>query len=203
MSTDGPGEETSFWNLDTSLGEVGFGGEVFTARASIHTAAEGYRERREIVPLRRKRGTKDYVQVHPYILVPSIRVIIGLYSTPQPGGAVGEVTATEWEGMEHRRIGDGQAWYYREDRTIILWELTLFNSYRAEDPSADTNLAALWRGFERFLLEQFNQAERIATPSWEPTYETAHWRQFLSALGYAQHPGSAQAFIKAVRSEEK
>ncbi len=74
----------------------------------------------EIVPLKARRGTRIYVLARPYVLEPDISITLALY--PAPGGAIGEVTASEWEGMRARDIGQAQSWLYREDHTLILWE---------------------------------------------------------------------------------
>ncbi len=188
-----------FWNIDVALGEALLAGEPYTLRARMHTNREEYHKEHEIVALRRTRGTQDYVLMHPYILVPDIRLTMGLYPQPTVPGVVGEVIDSRWEGMRHQRVGDGQAWYYREDKTLILWECTVFDHYRADNPLKDMILAALWSGFERWLLTQFPEMERLVTPAWEPDYETAQWRVFLHAQGYAQH--SARAFLKVERED--
>jgi hypothetical protein len=192
------GEIEAYWTEDVELGEAVFFDEPYMVRAQVHTAQEPYRGRNDadILRLSWPTGTRDYVQIHPYLLTPDIAVEIGLYERPTPSGEVGEVVATDWRGMRHERIGDGQAWHYPADRVIVLWECTLFDRFAHEELLGDRNLMSVWRGFERFLVDRFPDAERIVTPAWEPGYGTATWHQFLGELGYT--PVSDQACAREV-----
>lgn len=159
---------------------------------------EGVRERREIVKLRSTAQLRDYVFIEPYILVPDIRIGIDLFPAPTPAGAIGHVASTDWIGMKQERIGDGQAWYYQQDRTIILWELTVFHHYEQKQPLAkDGNLMHMWQGFERFLVNRFPQARRIATLGHDPDFDTPSYQQFLRGLGYGKR--SPETFTKMVK----
>ena len=89
------------------------------------------------------------------------------------------------------RIGDGQAWYYREDRTLVLWECMLFPRHRQPLPDSDPNLHVLWQGFERFLLDRFPGARRIVTPRDEPEYEPEAWERVPAGRGYRDLGGGA------------
>src|SRR5205085_12369393 len=107
-----PGEQDPFWNIDEMLCEGTFSGETYTVRMKGHTKQEPSQERREIVPLRHPHQLRDYLLIQPYILVPDIRLEIGLYPTSKPYAdqepAIGEVTSSDWIGMRQERIGDGQ-----------------------------------------------------------------------------------------------
>jgi hypothetical protein len=139
--------------------------------------------------------------MYSYILLPDIMLEVML-SPDEPsasgeiGTAIGTVTSSEWQGMKHERIGDGQAWYYRGDRAIVLWECMLFDRHRAPDPNEDENLLALWHGFEAFLTRHFPEAVRMVTPSFDPGYDQGQWEAFLQQLGY--EPINAEAFGKEV-----
>ena len=111
--------EKDFWTDDVELGEGEFYGEPFAIRAPVHTAGEHYRGRGEadILELKWPDGIRDYVLIHPYILTPDVTVDVGLYSKPE-GDAIGEVVSTDWRGMRHVRIGDGQAWHYPERSSL-------------------------------------------------------------------------------------
>jgi hypothetical protein len=98
-------------------------------------------------------------------------------------------------GTREMVVGTAQAWLYHEDATLVLWECFLEAPYCQPDPVADTNLHALWRGFEDFLLARLPRPRRIVTPSWEPLYATEQWQQFLRLQGYG--PLNRRAFVKA------
>ncbi len=57
-------------------------------------------------------------------------------------------------------------------------------------------LGALWQNWEQFLLTRCPEAQRIATPSWEPLYQPDHWQEFLAAQGY--QPYNEQAYSREV-----
>lgn len=169
-------------------------------RARIHVSDEHYPPRHgrsEIVPVSDEPGTRDYVMIHPYITVPDIRTTIRLFpppTDPNEPDLIGEVTKTEWEGMRPIQIGSGQAWHYRPDKLIVLWELELYPHFETSpDPNKDPTFIALWNDFEGYLTNRFPTAQRIATPSWEPGVSDTMWRHFLTDRGYAQHTHQAYA----------
>jgi hypothetical protein len=123
----------------------------------------------------------------PYILEPDFRLTVGLYSQPTQQGTIGEVTSADWVGMRQREVGQGQAWLYSEDRTLVLWECFLEHWYRNDDPRTDDNLKAVWLGFEEFLLRHLpQQIDHMVTPSWEPLYnqDKQAWPDFLEQVGF-------------------
>ncbi len=194
-----PGEQEPVQHFDEILGEGRFSNEPFTIRMKGSVKREeAVRERREIVKLRSAAQPRDYVSIQPYILLPDIQIGIDLFPTPTPTGAIGEVSSVDWIGMKQERIGDGQAWYYQQDRTIILWELTVFAHYEQEQPLAPGgNLSHMWQGFERFLVNRFPQARRIATLGHDPDYETPTYQRFLVSQGYRKR--SPETFTKAIK----
>src|SRR6266566_4384192 len=194
-----PGEQEPVQHFDEILGEGRFSNEPFTIRMKGSVKREeGVRERREIVKLRSAAQARDYVSVQPYILLPDIQIGLALYPSPTQTGSIGEVSSVEWTGMKQERIGDGQAWYYRQDRTLILWELTVFAHYEQEHPLAPNgNLSHMWQGFERFLVNRFPQARRIATLGHDPDYETGAYQRFLRGLGYTKR--TPETFSKAIQ----
>ena len=115
---------------------------------------------------------------------------------PVEGAGVGEVLASEWEGMRHREIGQAQAWYYPLDRLLVLWECYLFDQWRQDDPVGDPALAGVWRGFEGELLARFRRPQRVATPAWEDLYERPAWQAFLTRQGY--EPATPGVFVKGL-----
>jgi hypothetical protein len=99
--------------------------------------------------------------------------------------------------LDDVRVGDLQAWYYQQDRTIVLWNCVLLNLSREADPALDANLVAFWTGSEAHLSRRFLDATRIVTPSWESVYDTRDYRGFLQAMGFARL--SAKAYAKALQ----
>ncbi|MBV9282510.1 MAG: hypothetical protein JOZ41_20725 [Chloroflexi bacterium] len=187
-----------FWTLDEELGEGVFFDDAFTIRARAHIREERYRGREELIRLSPS-GVRSYVLMHPYILLPDITLTVDLAPASADPSVVGHVSSSEWTGMKQERIGDGQAWYYPADQTLILWECMLLPRYREdEDPAHDGNLHTLWEGFEQLLLTRFPQTEQLVTPSWEPEYGPASWEAFLEDLGYTKL--SAEAYTKGVRT---
>jgi hypothetical protein len=196
-----PQQHEPFWPIDVMVGEGRFAGETSTIRLQARITEERYRHsdsRDEIVPLTTRAGTRWYVLAQPYLLEPAISMRIGLYPSPRPDGAIGEVLSSEWEAMRHVVIGNAQAWLYQEDHTLIVWEAYLHGRWRQPDPVQDEALKTLWSGFERLLLERLPPVERIAVPSREPIYEgqKERWQAFLRELSY--EPVNERAFGKEV-----
>src|SRR5205085_26221 len=138
-------------------------------RGKLHLAEEPYSKTDadlEIVPLSQKKGMSTYVNMHAYVLVPNITLTIGLYAQPKQFAdqepAIGEVIgASEKPNMREQEIGDGQAWYYGADKTLVLWECGFTRRFAEAPIHQDPNMTGLWTGFERFLLSQFPHAEQI------------------------------------------
>jgi len=191
-------EPDRYWNVDEAIGEAHFWGEAWTVRLAAHVAEEPYRRGlSDLVPLRAARGTRTYVQARPYILVPDFRLTAEL--SPTTGaGAIGQVRDSEWRGMKGERIGRGQAWFYHEDRVLVLWECFLEDRYQTGEAPDDPNLHVVWEGFERFLGARFPTARQLVTTADDPLYETAAYQRFLQMRGYERL--NARACGKTVRA---
>lgn len=103
--------------------------------------------------------------------------------------------------MERQIIGSAQAWFYRADRVLVLWECDIFSNYygtQMDDPVYDHVLKIAWKAFEQFLVGEFPDAKEIITPAWEPKYETARWQGFLRAEGYQRDQIVRAPSLKAV-----
>jgi hypothetical protein len=185
-------EDAPWWTRDETLCNALIQQVPYSVRMSIHNAPEQYRDSSELVALKRKQGERNYVQVQLYVLVPDILLQVALYDRPAPTGAIGHVTGSEWAGMRHQQIGDAQAWYYPEDRLLVLWEIVLSTHYREKvSPVENQTLLTLWQAFEEFLLGEFPGCTRIVTPGWEPIYDDdpAAWPAFLTKRGFVQIEG--------------
>ena len=85
-------------------------------QGKIHTAEESYfGAASEIIPLKNRKGTCIYVNMHPYVLEPEVYMNIGLYQKPKQYAdqdeAIGEVLSTQVKSMRQHQIGNAQAWY--------------------------------------------------------------------------------------------
>ena len=100
--------------------------------------------------------------------------------------AIGEVVGTQHEGFRAVQLGNAQAWYYHQDKTIVLWECFFDGRFRRRPLAEDTNMQSLWQSFEHWLLQQFPEAQMVATPFNDPIAETIEeYQAFLASLGYS------------------
>lgn len=181
-------EHDDYWQIDEAIDD----GSI---RLKVHYEDDQY-SGGEIVPLKEKRGIRTYYHAKPYILIPRITLALGLHPEPK-GQEIGKVLDSSWEGMDHREIGNAQAYWYPTDRLILLWECILFGSDRPKDPNQDERLTKVWQHFEHFLIKCHREVTRIATPGWEPEFpEGTLWQDFLRDRGYA--PLNERAFVKEV-----
>lgn len=185
-----------YWAADLTIGAITLGGQPGILHLQLHQTEERYANHGELFPLQVRSGIRDYVHAQPYLRIPDITVTVGLYSQPPASGAIGEVTATQHRGWRRRPIGTAQAWYYRADRTLMLWEAVLDGIPTDAEPANDPNLSVLWDGFEWTLSERLAGVERFVTPSWESAYDRDAWQRFLAGRGY--QPFTPGTFAKLV-----
>ncbi len=194
-----------YWTLDTSLFEGTFryfGKEPVQVRGKVHTERENYRPRdiaQEITPVAVTAGTRTYLHMRPFVLVPDIILTVGLYPAPRQGLAIGEVTGPQERRQKEVEVGNVQAWSY-PDGTLILWECFLHDFVRTLPLPVDSNMAELWRAVEVFLAGQVAMATWITTTAFDPMFETDEYQQFLAALGYA--PIAKAAWGKVIEREQ-
>jgi hypothetical protein len=202
-----PQIEPPYWTHDTSLFSgtfASFRNEPVSVRGKVHLAEETYYgAASEIVPLQTKQGSCTYVNLKAYVLVPDIRLTIGLYKHPKQYAdqepVIGEVIDSyEKPKMREHDIGSGQAWYYPADKTIVLWECGFYAQFREHPIHQDSNMTGLWTGFETFLSRHFAGARQIATTHADPDFETGEYQQFLTHLGYAPYLRAKAAWRKAL-----
>jgi hypothetical protein len=121
------GEHDPYWTEDVGLFEGMFRythGEPRIVRARVHRSEETYHLDgldREIVPVAAPTGTRTYVHLQPYLVVPDIRLTVALAPRLHSDGAIGEVVATEERGGRRQPIGKAQAWHYPADGTLVIW----------------------------------------------------------------------------------
>jgi hypothetical protein len=170
----------------------------------FHASDERYFDgSHEIIPLEHRRGQRTYVMMQPYVLEPKLTITVGLYPKPKAyadqAEAIGQtIGQPKHEGFREAQAGNAQAWYYHQDKTIVLWECFFDSRFRRHPLSEDMNMQKLWKGFEHWLIKQFPQAERLATPFNDPIAESIEeYQAFLKKLGYS--PLFEAAFGKQLR----
>jgi hypothetical protein len=117
-------------------------------------------------------------------LEPDITLTVGLYAGETRDQAVGEVLASEWEGMRQRDIGHAQAWHYASDQITVLWECFLERHFRDHPLPEDPNMQGLWQSVEGYLLTRFPKTARIITTDKDPMFDDREYQRFLAELGY-------------------
>jgi len=169
-------------------------------RGRVHQAEERYFEKHEIIPMTTSKGIQTYVMLHPYVFEPKLTLTVGLYKKPKQvadiGEQVGEVVSSKQEGVREVEVGKCQAWYYHEDRILVLWECFLESFVRNQPLLKDPNMKHLWQSVEQYLLAQFPQAKQVVTPFDDPLFERKEYQTFLRSFGYQPEPGAKAAFGK-------
>ncbi len=120
--------------IDTLTAMVAFLREHRQAlvRCKAHTEHERYTKsdiNQEITPIAIPQGTRTYLHMKPFVLIPDIILTVGLYRNPGPGGAVGEVLSSQERRQREVEIGNMQGWSY-PDNTLVLWECFLHDFVR-------------------------------------------------------------------------
>ena len=201
--------DDDYWTHDTPLFVVNipyYHNKPRMVQGKIHLSQERYsREYSEIIPLREKAGTRQYVNMHPYILEPEVFMNIGLYPKPKQYAdqdeTIGEVLSTQVKGMRQHQVGNSQAWYYPQDKVIVIWECFFDSQVRnVKSLTEDVYMPKLWRTFEQWLYKRFPEATRIVTPFNDPIAKSIEeYQTFLRSLGYS--PIAQAAFGKKIIRE--
>ncbi|HZS04822.1 MAG TPA: hypothetical protein VFD58_08300 [Blastocatellia bacterium] len=193
--------EDDYWQAEQHLGLIEL--PPFNQEQDLfflwHRSEEKYpKNHREIGVRLPTAGVRDYVHVKACYYTPNIILTVGLTEPVQTsfGEEIGSVEGVRREGSTRHFIGSLQAWYYRGERTLMLWEVDLFGPHSADDPTEDFLLQVLWHYFEQGLLVRFPDCLKVVTPGWEPKYEGASWREFLKGRGF--FPYADNTFIKPV-----
>lgn len=162
-----------------------------------HFAQEEYKANYSEIGIKLPRPSeRDYVHVKACYFVPRIVLTVGLTPPEQDeiGTEIGRVEDSRVTGSDRHFIANLQAWYYRNEKTLMLWEVDLFPRYASDDPTTDFLFGSLWYFFEEKLLELFPDCERIVTPGGEPKYDDAKWKEFLVSRNY--DPNYENTFVK-------
>jgi|SRR5579872_1580215 len=186
----------SLWHFDEELGAMELKErrsrpDLYTVRLKARTESTPYQSARELYPLTHS-GRKHEVSGKAYILVPDMTLAVGLYPQERPSGAIGEVTAFEWQGMRHHDIANVRGLYYDADQALAIWEV---DEWQRLDEFAH---GRLWQLFENWLVQRIPAATQIFTDDAEPHEDTERNREFLHNLGYAHVAGTHRIFAKEV-----
>lgn len=175
----------SLWKSDEICGELTFDNRSCPVYLRVEFTEESYRSHtpaREFVPLTTTGGIRTRV--------------LARFSMPLSNLSGGQ-------GNRLQRVGEGQAWFYQEDRLLLLWRCNLLECYRVANPLEDQNLQVLWERFEQFLLNHFPQTIQIISPSWNRPYDESLWLQFIQRQGFISPSPTGipdAAFIKDVKT---
>jgi hypothetical protein len=131
-----------------------------------------------------KAGTRSYVPLKPYVLEPDITLTVRLYSGETSDQAVGEVLASEWEGMRQRDVGHAQAWHHAADQVTVLSKCFLEPFFRDHPLPEDPNMQGRWRSVEGYLLTRFPKTAHLITTDKDPMFADREYQAFLRDLGY-------------------
>jgi hypothetical protein len=171
----------------------------------FHTSEERYfGTDSEIIPLEHKKGKKTYIMMHPYVIEPKLTLTIGLYNKPKQYADQEDVIGKtigipQYEGFREAQMGNAQAWYYHEDKTIVLWECFFDERFMKHPLPTNANMQNLWKRFELWLVKKFPKASTLATPFNDPIAESIdEYQSFLRKLGYS--PIAQAAFGKKLSS---
>ncbi len=197
---EGEAGETDYWQGYVALGVVPLLATPVLLYLQIHTAEERDTAWEDLVPLTQQRGERLYVHARPCLLVPKA-ILSTVVHQRSRGSQNGRVIDAEQQDFRPRVIGQAHAWFYPDERLLVVRECYLFEGYHTQHPEEDQVLAVVWHGFERLLRARLPAAERIATPAREDRYRREEWQAFLQAQGY-QH-FNERAMMKALQEQAR
>jgi len=196
-----------FWTHDTLLFEGSFRyyrNKKQPVRGKIHVSDEQYDfsdfgHSLERAYLNSQKGKRVYQLMHPYVFQPNIVMSFALQPKQyaDAGTILGKTINSRVEGLRHHDIGNAQAWYYPEDKVLVLWECFLHDFTRDVPLRKDTNMSQLWIGFEKWLFYRYPETEKIVTPYADPIWNVKEYQSFLRARGYKK--GKPGTFVKLLK----
>jgi hypothetical protein len=196
-----------FWTHDTFLFEGTFRyyrNKKQPVRGKLHVSNEKYDFNEfghslERNSLKAAKGTRIYTLMHPYVIEPNRMMTVAL--TPKHyadfGTVLGKVSGTHIEGFRDTQLGSAQAWYYPDDRVLVLWESYLYDFVRDLPLRKDPHMALLWTGFEKWLINRYPETEKILTPWADPIWQVKEYQSFLRKRGFKR--GNKGTFVKLLK----
>ena len=137
--------EDAFWTQDTLLFEGTFHyyrDKKQAVRGKLHISEEQYDfnsfgHSLERSYLTNPKGTRTYLFLRPYVQQPNI--VLSMAVQPKhyadAGTILGKTSGARVDGFRHVEIGNAQAWYYLQDKVLVLWECYLYDFLRNIPPS--------------------------------------------------------------------
>ena len=184
-----------YWTHNSVIGEGEVQGHKSLIRLHLHRSEETFHHAESLFPIPSEKGHRSYFHAKPYILIPQMTLTVGLTRPKADSDEIGRVIGSDVSKLQEREIGNAQAWYYPEEKALVLWECYLFEPYTQQDPRKDTLLTTLWQGFEKLLLKELPDTTKIYT-TYEPIYTRPVYKTFLANQGY--RPVEKVAFVKEV-----
>jgi hypothetical protein len=192
-----PYDTDPYWTHNLILGEGVVEKHKSLIRLYFHQSEERAYHGESLFPISVKRGdTKIYFHAKPYILLPQMTLTIGLTRPKADSDEIGRVIGSDVTKLQEREIGNAQAWYYPEEKALVLWECYLFEPYAQKDILKDSLFAAIWKSFETTLLKELPDTTKIYT-TYEPIYERPVFTKFLTSMQYRKVDKAA--FVKEVK----
>jgi hypothetical protein len=196
-----------FWTHDTALFEGAFHyyrDKKQQVRGKLHVSNEKYDFHEfghslERNSLKAAKGTRIYMLMHPYVIEPNRMMTLALNPKhyADAGTVLGKVSGTHIEGFRDVKIGNAQAWYYPDDRVLVLWECFLHDFVRDLPLRKDPHMALLWSGFEEWLINRYQETVKILTPWADPIWQAKEYQSFLRKQGYKrEHNGIFTKLLK-------
>jgi hypothetical protein len=174
----------TYWTHNLVIGEGDIQGHKSLIRLHLHQSEEPTYHEESLFPIDIKRGdTRTYFHAKPYILIPRMTLTMGLTRSKADSDEIGRIIGVDVTKLQEREIGNAQAWYYPAEKALILWECYLFEPYAKKDPRNDSQLATVWQEFEKTLLKELPDTERMYT-TYEPIYDREVYQAFLTEQGY-------------------
>jgi hypothetical protein len=201
--------EDPFWTHDTFLfdgtfhyyrdkklpvrGKLHVSGERYDFNSFGHSLERGF--------LKTAKGKRVYMLMHPYVIEPQAIMSIALYPTAKryvdAGEVIGRTLGTRVEGFRDVKVGSAQAWYYPEDKVLVLWECFLDRPVREAPLLKDPHMTQLWVAFENWLIQRYPEAEKIVTPWMDPLWQAKEYQTFLRKREYKRgEPGMFAKLLK-------
>jgi hypothetical protein len=122
--------EDSFWTRDTLLFNGTFHyhrDKKLPVRGKIHISEGQYDFHNfghslERSYLKNPKGRRTYHLLHPYVLQPNIVMSFVVHPKhyTDAGTILGKTISSRVESLRHEDIGNARAWYYPQDKILVL-----------------------------------------------------------------------------------
>jgi hypothetical protein len=159
-----------FWIHDTKLFDGTFRyyrNKKQEVRGKIHISNEKYNFHEfghslERYALKSAKGTRTYILMQPHVREPNVYMTVALNPKQYAdiGQVLGKTAGAQVQGFRDVRIGNAQAWYYPDDKVLLLWDCYLYEFVRDLPLRKDPNMLQLWTDFEEWLINRYPEAEK-------------------------------------------